>query len=138
MWDVCAGSGVCRCYKGASLRGRLPPPATLAPKEELNKMRMTWTEMATILQYMQTDDLKMSRAPWSTKTTRCWNVQKIVTPVYCSGIDRFTMVCGKFIGNHCRPTIVGDMLLGYHIIGHWGIIVYAPFLQPCLFCSVEQ
>ena len=37
--------------QGASLRGRLPPPATLAHKEELKKMRMNvkWTERSTIL-----------------------------------------------------------------------------------------
>ena len=33
-------SGICSRMQGASLRGRLPPPATLAHKEELNSMRM--------------------------------------------------------------------------------------------------
>ena len=49
----------CIILQGASLRGWLPPPATLAHKEKLNKMRMD--------EAVQTGDLQTPRAPWSTK-----------------------------------------------------------------------
>ena len=50
------------CIQGASLRRWLVPPATLAHKQELTKVRTKRTENSTIL---QTDDLEMPRASCS-------------------------------------------------------------------------